>query len=297
MIAPSLTCALELRRRFRDQVDVLVDACQFRIAPATLRAYLEHDCMVALTGSKFVTGPTFSGALFIPASIARRYRGQQMSQALRAFSARGDWPQSWARAEALTNVANFGLLLRWEAALQELRSFRAVSEIEGANFLRDFARVVQDRLSSDPVFAPLTLPRLDRSALTALSSWDQIPTIFPFVLRRRIRDGYRALTREEMAQAYRFLQADLSAFPGLDHVVPSSGIVSLRCQLGQPVVCGRRDGIATSALRLCASTRLIVEATSGHSAAVVARALRALEKAALIVNSLPDLLRYERRDA
>ncbi len=284
IIAPSPACVLALRRRFPDQVDVLVDACQFRLAPSTLRAYLEQGFMVALTGSKFVTGPTFSGALLFPASAARRFRGRLLPQALQPYSARGDWPPSWTTAKALQDVANFGLLLRWEAALEELRAFRAVPETEVANFLRDFAGVVQERLSSDPVFAPLAVPRLDRSALTDVAGWDRIPTIFSFVLHHA-HGGRQALTREETAQVYRLLQVDLNGLPDFDGAGLRDDIASLRCQLGQPVACGGRDGLAVSALRLCASARLIVEATTGNAAAVTARALAALDKAAWLVES------------
>ena len=298
IIAPSPGCVLELRRRFPDEVDVLVDACQFRIAPSTLRAYLEHGFMVALTGSKFVTGPTFSGALLFPASAVRRFRGRLLPEALRSYSARGDWSQSWPAAEGLKNVANFGLLLRWEAALQELRAFRAVPETAVADFLQDFAEVVQERLSSDPAFAPLAIPRLDRSALTVTAGWDQIPTIFPFILHHhQTQGGGRPLTREETTQVYRLLQADLTELPDFDGAGLNGGIASLRCQLGQPVACGRRGGIAVSALRLCASARLIVEATAGNSAAVMARALSALDKTALLVKSLPATQRRSRSDA
>jgi hypothetical protein len=62
LIAPSPACALALRNR-HPRIEIMVDACQFRLTPSTLRAYLEHDVWVALTGSKFVAGPAFSGAL------------------------------------------------------------------------------------------------------------------------------------------------------------------------------------------------------------------------------------------
>ncbi len=297
IIAPSPDCVMELRRRFPDRVDVLVDACQFRIAPFTLRAYLEQNFMVALTGSKFITGPTFSGALLFPASVARRFRRHGLPRALRPYSARGDWPKSWVTAERLNDVANFGLLLRWEAALQELRAFRAISELEIANFLQEFAKVVRERLLSDPVFSPLAVPRLDRGALTDIAGWDQIPTIFPFMLFHHTQGNRLALTREETAQVYRLLAVDLTKLPDFDDAGFSGGLASLRCQVGQPVGCGRRDGIEMSALRLCASTRLIVEAATGKSAAVMARALSTLDKVALLVKCFPDMLRRTRSDA
>jgi hypothetical protein len=57
-------------------------------------------------------------------------------------------------------------------------------------------------------------------------------------------------------------------------------IAALRCQVGQPVPCGHRNGVPLSALRLCASARLVVEAASGGAAQVIARAMAVLDKAA-----------------
>lgn len=297
IIAPSPACVMELRRRFPGQVDVLVDACQFRIAPFTLRAYLQQGFMVALTGSKFITGPAFSGVLLIPAAVARRFRRQRLPRALRPYSARGDWPKSWVAAERLNNAANFGLLLRWEAALQELRAFRAIPEPEIAKFLQEFAKVVHGRLLNDPVFSFMAVPRLDRGALTDIAGWDQFPTIFPFMLFHYAQGNGLALTREETAQVHRLLAVDLTKLPDFDGAGFNGGLASLRCQVGQPVVCGRRDGIEMSALRLCASTRLIVEAATGKSATVMARVLSTLDKVALLVKCFPDRLRRSRKDA
>lgn len=53
-----------------------------------------------------------------------------------------------------------------------------------------------------------------------------------------------------------------------------------RLLLGQPVACGVRHGTPVSALRICASARLAVEAVSRRCAdEVIARALMVLEKA------------------
>jgi hypothetical protein len=53
-----------------------------------------------------------------------------------------------------------------------------------------------------------------------------------------------------------------------------------RFQLGQPVVCGERDGQPLSALRLCASARTVVDATRSLQgrAEAVAQAMAALDK-------------------
>jgi hypothetical protein len=279
MIAPGPDCAAALRRQWPDAVDVLVDACQFRIAPATLQAYLRQDFMVALTGSKFLTGPTFSGALFIPERIAARLRAAPLSS-LSAYSCRADWPRGWSGTQMLDDAPNFGLLLRWEAALAELRAFRAVSEAELTDFFHAFALTIHARLRDDPCFESLPVAPLDRGTTVGTHGWDGIPTIFPFLLYRRGPGGGRQpLGREQSAQVYRLLQKDLAG----TCEVP---VAALRCQLGQPVICGERDGIPVSALRICASARLAVAASAGDRDMVIRQALSALDKAVLLASGM-----------
>jgi len=287
MIAPSPAFVAALHRRMPDTLDVLVDACQFRIASPTLRAYLEQGWMVALTGSKFLTGPTFSGALLIPAPIALGQRGKPFPNALKAYCCRADWSPHWTAAGSLDHVANFGLLLRWEAALEELRAFRAIPDAQIASFLQAFAHAVQDRLRSDPLFEPLPVSQPDRRPLAEATGWDHVQTIFPFLLYHPATEaGKLPLTRAESMQVYRLLQADLRGQHGFAITESAGDVLALRCQLGQPAACGTRAGVPVSALRLCASTRLITEATAQngrHAAAVINRALAALDKAAMLV--------------
>jgi hypothetical protein len=283
LIAPSPGCVAALQERLPESVEVLVDACQFRIAPATLRAYLQRGFMVALTGSKFLTGPSFSGVLLVPESVATRLRGRQLPPALRAYCSRAEWPGGWEAAGLLDDVANFGLLLRWEAALQELRAFHALPQAQVARFLQDFAQAIQQRLGSDPLFEPLPVPQIDRRPLIEAASWDHIQSIFPFLLYHPATPAGRApLTRAETVWVYRLLQAEMD-IPGA--VVD---VARLRFQLGQPVACGSRDGVPVSALRLCASARLVVEALAEdgrNASAVIEKALAALDKAALLLRS------------
>jgi len=285
LIAPSPARVVDLHHRYTDTLDVFVDGCQFRIAPATLRVYLEQGFMVALTGSKFITGPTFSGALLIPAQAARRFHSHNLPAALRNYSSRGDWPRGWSAARSLQSTANFGLLLRWEAALQELRAFRSVPEGVVSGFLQTFAGAVRDRLVGDPIFEPLLVPELDRGPLFAAPCWDRVQTIFPFLLHYPSNRGGRVLlNRNETLHVHRLLQLDLAG----GRAGAMGGIAALRCQMGQPVTSGERGGVAVSALRLCASARLVVEAACGREsgAAVIERALTALDKTAYVVRSL-----------
>ena len=62
--APSAGCVARIRTDFGERVQVIVDACQARTSRAQINAHLAQDSIVLITGSKFFTGPAFSGALF-----------------------------------------------------------------------------------------------------------------------------------------------------------------------------------------------------------------------------------------
>lgn len=268
MIAPSVSCALELKRKFPDSVEIMVDACQFRMSPGTLRSYLGQGFMVALTGSKFMTGPTFSGALLMPQGMRR-----EIPRSLQPHAAGIDWPRGM-RSASLGGDVNFGLLLRWEAALAEMRAFCQVSEEKVGKFLTEFAGKVRHRLEQDSCFESLPVPPIDRTVLVENSAWDHIQTIFPFILKK----GGLPLGQDETKKIHALLLEDLSD----SH--PLSEVAGMRCSLGQPVLCGERGGIPLSALRLCASARLVVEGVANGDA-VIERALSALDKLAMLLRS------------
>jgi hypothetical protein len=288
LIAPSLGCVLALHHRFQNKIDVLVDACQFRVAPPTLRAYLEQGFMIALTGSKFLTGPSFSGVLLVPQKMAQRLSVRPFPAALAASSARENWPLNRAMTENVAQIANFGLLLRWEAALQELRIFRSAPQATVIGFLQDFASAIRQRLNGDPFLEPLPVPQLDRRPLTAANSWDHLQTIFPFLLYHADA-GRTPLSAEETLHVYRQLSVNLNENHTFNPEHPDAPIAAMRCQIGQPVACGKRNGVAVSALRLCVSARLIVKAAADgdKGVVVIAEALAVLDKTALLIRSLP----------
>jgi hypothetical protein len=251
-----------------------VDACQFRISNATLQAYLAQGFMVGMTGSKFISGPSFSGALLIPKELAKKFRAESELDKLLTYSTRADWPVNWSAANCLDRVPNFGLLLRWEGAIKELRAFRSLSNIVVMQFLNAFSTAIKQRMSNDPIFEMLPVQELNRSPLDVTSCWDSIQTIFPFLLFRCTSEGSKKLlSSEKMLQVYRELQIDKN-----DQV-----------QLAQPVDCGRRDGVAVSALRMCVSSRLIVEAmhqNGNNQQLIIGRAIGALDKVAGIVAAM-----------
>ncbi len=261
LIAPSVDCVTQLLNRYQNTIDVMVDACQFRLSSATLQSYLSLGFMVGITGSKFVGGPSFSGALLMAAPLAKLFRQTAKLDSLTKYSSQGDWPIGWDASKCLDYAPNFGLLLRWECALKELRLFRSISNIVTIQFLSDFAKAVSQRFNVDPNFEALSVPVIKRFPKVNANNWDNVQTIFPFLVLGK----NRLLSSEAMLQIYRSLQCN------------DNGNI----HLAQPVDCGRRDGMAVSALRLCVSARMVVEAVQNNGKnyhSVINRALFALDK-------------------
>lgn len=278
MLAPSPACAIRLLERHAGRLDVLVDACQFRIAPATVRDYLERGFMVAVTGSKFVTGPAFCGALLLPPRVAKRVRDVPLGL-LADYTVRSDWPVAWRAAEELGDALNIGLMTRWCAALAELRRFRALSDVVIARDLEAFANAVSIRIETDPAFEAVSSPAIDRGMSSG--TWDEIPTLFSFIVHRPDGADRRVpLTTRETATLH--AQMCNPAASGAHRDDASRAVARMRFQLGQPVAVGTRHHDAVSALRISASARTIVDGAAHVDgiAPAIRQAMRAFDKLA-----------------
>jgi DNA-binding phage protein len=268
LIAPSLESVFRLKAHFGAMLDILIDACQFRVSAATIRAYLAHEFLVAVTGSKFLTGPVFSGALLCPPGLVHSLSLRRLPPTLADYCTSVDWPEGWAAQDMLPHRANFGLLLRWKAALFELERFAAIPADRVRMIMSTFANAVRVRLEQDDAFEMLDSRPIDRSRLwygADPANWDEIPSIFSFYLRNPHSDAF--LTAAETAAVYKDLAIGTQLVP---------------IRVGQPVLCADMRGQPTSALRICLSAPLIADASKDQEALenVISQAMAALDGAA-----------------
>ena len=285
LISPTPACALGLSGRFPGKVTVLVDGCQLRLSGDTLGAYLDRGAMVAVTGSKFITGPAFSAALMIPRALAARLADRPAPRGLDAISAQGDWPEGWAARQGLRPAANFGVLLRWEAALCELRGFSAISDAQVQAAAAGLGRVAEEAIAATPELEALEVRPLGRG-LGLDSGWDRLKTIFPFLMRSAPDGPW--LSRDQTERVWRLMREDLGAAAD-GQGLQVRAAARLRIEFGQPVAAGTRDGAPVSALRLCLSSRLVCEASGGDpraAARILSDARLALAKAAWLAREV-----------
>ncbi|NVI09817.1 hypothetical protein FSB64_41070 [Paraburkholderia sp. JPY454] len=283
VLGPSPDRVLELKRRWPNIIETVIDASQFRLASSTLVSYLRADSIVIITGSKFFNGPPFSAMLLVPADAACRLMKRPVDPALRVNSARAEWPPHWNGIMSLHNASNFGLLLRWEAALAELRAFHSIPTEGIRKVVENFYNAITSWMSNSQQLSLLEQPALQRRPTENHATWDQIPTIFPFVLFE-FDNRRRPLRAEETTKIFNRMKADLG---GRARGVRRK-ILSARCELGQPVLCGEIDGVPVSALRMSLSARLIVEAAcerDNSAEYLVERAISVLEKVSLLAKN------------
>src|SRR5215471_6402593 len=113
-----------------DRIDVVVDACQMRTPFDQIVNWINLGWMIQLSGSKFFTGPPFSGAITIPPRY--RERANRVRALLAAAPGVGrpeDW-NAWWRARLMppspSGSASFGFLFRWVPAIAEAHLLRAL---------------------------------------------------------------------------------------------------------------------------------------------------------------------------
>ncbi|NED94089.1 hypothetical protein G1H11_02065 [Phytoactinopolyspora alkaliphila] len=246
------------RQRYGDRLDVVVDAAQMRVDQHTAAAHVRDGHIVIVTGSKFFGGPPFSGAVIIPAHLAARLAsGRQLPAGVAGYLRRSDVPASLPDLHAVAKPGmNAGLLLRWEAALAEMRSFHNASPEIRDEVLRVLAsglrRIVEETPWVSLVESPYTaIPDPDRRGL------DDLPTIFTFLA---IGADGRPITMEQAKVVHRLLSQDLR-----DIVPVNEPVLRRTFQLGQPVRILRRGDAWLAGLRLAVGAPTVSEIVFDHT--------------------------------
>lgn len=259
--APSIDTARYIKRQYGERINVLVDAAQMRLSRQALQDYVLDGFLVLVSGSKFFTGPPFSGALVLPPATARRADSlPEFPQGLADYATPSDLPHRWrALTATFPDRANVGLLLRWQAALWEIKAFYAVAPEEQFETVRQFLTVLIGAIDDAKHLELVTAPSLERLQRGTEAQWDQIQTIFSFFVKREDEASGDSviLTYEEAQRAYRWLNMDLSGFLPSSATDTERRVAGVRCHIGQPVRIFRQGDAWYAALRIAVGARLI----------------------------------------
>ena len=251
LLAPRPALLRGLRARFGTGFDIVVDACQLRLSRLSVRDYLDLEAVVLITGSKFLTGPPFSGALLLPGAIAARLERGRLPEGLDAYFGRQEFPSDCPAADFLPDAGNYGLGLRWIAALAELGALLRISQKRRAAIVAGFGRTVREAVAADPALRLLESLPPERGPNAR--PWERLASVFAFAVRAPFAE--RWLDPDEARAVYRWLNADLSrALPEAP-----AALAARICHIGQPVALPQCDGLpgAMGVLRVSCGARLI----------------------------------------
>lgn len=284
LLAPSLKLLRDLRKRFGLSLDIVIDACQLRLAPDRIKAYLELDSTVQITGSKFLTGPPFAGAALISPSVSKRLLSGRLPAGLKAYFGRAEWPSNAVVARSLPPSANYGLLLRWHAALAEYHAFASTTEIQKRTVITRFTMTVEQAIRAHSIFMLHDVPGPAREG----EGWDTLRTMFAFAVRSpAVPQTF--LDLDATRKLYRWLNADCSK---LFKTADEQQLAAKICHIGQPVALPNEHGKIIGWLRVSAGARLISGEPSHSSLAMSHRLDQEMTDLATVFNKIALLHKH-----
>lgn len=236
--APSHAAVTALRALAPDRVDVVVDACQMRTPFAYLGEIVRTGWMLQVSGSKFLTGPPFSGALVLPPSMRDRAAG--LAASLTAAPGVGhphDLPYDTDGLPVPAGTPSFGSIFRWLPALLEAELLAALP----IDFRATAFELFRDALAPTIEHSPWLRP-IDTGDAAAWRDGSLGLSILSFgVLGRTWDGGLTPLGEAECRVLFEALNRDVSALlPGLDPAEAASA--RLQAHIGQPVTLDGPDG-------------------------------------------------------
>lgn len=234
--APSLSCVRRLRKSYQDMV-VVIDAAQGRFSRRGLREVQQEGYLVILTGSKFFGGPPFSGALLVPPEFHPGNRQlSRLPAGFGAYFSAPEMPETWPEIrQSLPSEPNFGAILRWSAAVEEIAAYYEVQDDVRLRILRMFESEVPSILDASkfirllPSFPPLyddKQQRLLQSKTSVFGFWVTPP------------GAEKPLGKEELWELHAELNSDTSTIQSdasTIHNGPDRQILARTYHVGQPV--------------------------------------------------------------
>jgi hypothetical protein len=238
-------------------IQIIVDCSQLRLDPKDIQNYLNKGYVVTITGSKFFTGPPYSGALILPKNVNQLVQSVKntLPEGLTQYYNHSEWPTSWFCSNELSDGYNYGSYMRWNAAIVEMTRYYKTPILYRNMGIEMFCNFVEDSIK-DASFLELVYG--DEIKTNNYNSNEfgirNIRTIFPFF----ILNNKEALSVEKVKKLYTLLNSDLSdKFE--DSSIEIIRLAAQKCHIGQAVNVKYANDIESAVLRISLGARVISE--------------------------------------
>jgi len=236
-------------------IQIVVDASQLRLDPKDIQNYLNKGYIVTITGSKYFTGPPYSGALLLPKSVSKVIHSVKNSlpAGLTQYYNHSDWPISWFCSNNLSDGYNYGSYMRWNAAIVEMDRYYKTPVLYRNMGIEMFCNFVEDSIKEasflEPIYGNETKTNSYNSKEFGIRN---IRTIFPFFILK----NNEVLSVDKVKKLYTLLNSDLSnQFE--DSPLEIIRLAAQKCHIGQAVNVKYGNDIESAVLRISLGARVI----------------------------------------
>ena len=276
-------------------MQIIVDGSQLRLDPKDIQNYLSKGYIVTITGSKYFTGPPYSGALIVPKSISKSIDTvkKTLPEGLNNYYNHTDWPTSWFCSKDLSDGFNYGSYMRWNAAIVEMDRYYKTPILYRNLGIEMFCNFVEDSIKDSTFLEPLFR---DEAKISSYNSEEfglkNIRTIFPFFIVK----NNEVLTTDDVKKLYTLLNSNISdQFEGAP--IEIIRLAAQKCHIGQAVNVKYGNDIQSAILRISLGARVISESWVNRDISIYFRNIEAqmsqitviIKKIELILNN-PELL-------
>ena len=279
-------------------MQVIVDAAQLRLDPTDIQNYLNKGYIVSTTGSKYFTGPPYSGALILPKSVSKLIHvvKNTLPAGLNTYYNHSDWPTSWCCSNDLSDGYNYGSYMRWNAAIVEMDRYFKTPILYRNMGIEMFCNFVEDSIKDasflEPIYGDETKTNSYNSKEFGIRN---IRTIFPFFILK----NKEVLSVENVKKLYILLNSDLSD-QFKDASIEIIRLAAQKCHIGQAVNVKYGNDIESAILRISLGARVISESWVNRDISLFFRNIEAqmsqitiiIRKIELILSN-PELLDYK----
>jgi hypothetical protein len=256
VITPDVDNIVALKSKWGKSLNIVVDCCQMRVTSEKINYFLENDFMVLITGSKFYSGPPFSAALLVKDDTCLEVVDNFAPPlGFSQFFSRFDFPEKLIKLrESGFPNPNWGLILRWQAAIFEIKEFYDLDRQYFHDYFIEFYLAYSALVDQSPYtenFSDITpqMGDLENSFSTTVN------TFF-------IKNRFRYLSESEVRMIYHLMTRNCS---DIHSDQDYKDILSSCCHLGQPVRVKENDSYVLGTLRISISSRLIVRRSNKYS--------------------------------
>ncbi|UMB60686.1 hypothetical protein MHL31_00390 [Lutibacter sp. A80] len=276
-------------------MQIIVDAAQLRLDPTDIQNYLNKGYIITITGSKYFTGPPYSGALILPENVSKLIQSSKnrLPKGLTKYYNHSNWPTSWDCAKVLSDGYNYGSYMRWNAAIVEMDRYFKTPILYRNMGIEMFCNFVEESIKEATFLEPTyKLETKSNSYDSKEFGLKNIRTIFPFFILK----NNEVLSIKNVKKVYTLLNSDLSnQFKGSS--LETIRLAAQKCHIGQAVNVKHGSDIESAILRISLGARVISESWVNRDISLYFRNIEAqmsqitiiIKKIELILNN-PQLL-------